>query len=98
MIEDQLLQGDRIEDHELHYYSKEGWIYLEGCLPSRTQHEILISMIQDVLGFKNIVDHIKIDRQLWEQQKYSRQNDEPGQSWKEHDAFSFQTPAENQNR
>jgi DnaK suppressor protein len=83
MIEDQLLQDDRIEDQELHYYSKEGWIYLEGCLPSRSQHEILISMIQDVLGFKDIVDHIKIDRQLWEQQKYTRQSDEPGQSWKE---------------
>jgi osmotically-inducible protein OsmY len=66
MIEEQLNLDDRIETDELIVYSEDGWVYLEGCLPGRTQHEFLMGIVQDVLGFKDIVDQVQIDRQLWE--------------------------------
>jgi DnaK suppressor protein len=74
MVEDALIRDGRIDDSELHFYSKEKTIYLEGALPGKIDHELLISLITDVLGFKDIVDRIKIDRQLWEQPGRSRVN------------------------
>jgi hypothetical protein len=71
MITDQLIRDGRVETQELKINVNKGWIYLEGLSPSQAKHEILISIIQDVLGFKNIVDSIRIDRQLWEQQRYA---------------------------
>ncbi len=72
MIRGHLIRDDRIDTNELTITSKDAWIYIDGSLPSESEHEMLISIIQDTLGFKNIVDHIKIDRQLWEQRKYAR--------------------------
>jgi len=89
MIEEQLDVDDRIETDELIVYSEDGWVYLEGCLPGRTQHEVLMGIVQDVLGFKDIVDQVQIDRQLWERQKYTKQGlNTPFQQWKENTMHS----------
>ncbi len=80
MIKDELIRDGRIEVEELYIYSKEKTVYLEGALPGKTEHEILLSLIIDTLGFKDVVDHIKIDRQLWEQPGKSRANTEDGQT------------------
>jgi RNA polymerase-binding transcription factor DksA len=73
MVEDALIRDGRIDDSELHIYSKEKTIYLEGALPGKIDHELLLSLITDVLGFKDVIDHIRIDRQLWEQPGKSRE-------------------------
>jgi DnaK suppressor protein len=78
MIMDQLIRDGRVETQELKIEVNKGRIHLEGLLPSQAKHEILMSIIQDVLGFKDIVDSIRIDRQLWEQQQYA-----PGKEKKE---------------
>jgi RNA polymerase-binding protein DksA len=84
MIEEQLDLDDRVETDELIVYSEDGWVYLEGCLPAGTQHEILMGIVQDILGFRDIVDQVQIDRQLWERQKYTKQGgNTPFQQWKE---------------
>jgi len=84
MIEEQLDLDDRVETDELIVYSEDGWVYLEGFLPGRTQHELLMGIVQDILGFKDIVDQVQIDRQLWERQKYAKQGENtPLQQWKE---------------
>jgi hypothetical protein len=41
-------------------------VYLNGALPSDSKHEILLEIISDTLGFDDIVDTLKIDRQPWE--------------------------------
>jgi hypothetical protein len=42
-----------------------------------------MSIIQDVLGFKDVVDSIRIDRQLWEQQQYAPGTDKKERTEKE---------------
>ncbi len=83
MIADELIRDGRIDDSELHIHSNEGTVYLEGLLPGKTEHELLISLIADTLGFKEIADRIKIDRQLWEQPGRNQVKTEEAQSWKE---------------
>jgi hypothetical protein len=38
-------------------------------LPANLKHEILLEIINDTLGFDEIVDNIKIDRQPWERRE-----------------------------
>jgi len=44
----------------------DGVVYLEGVLLSETEHEILLEVVEDTLGFDEVVDNLKIDRQAWE--------------------------------
>ncbi|MFO8082863.1 MAG: TraR/DksA C4-type zinc finger protein [Desulfobacterales bacterium] len=95
MIKDELVLDGRIETQELKISASEGRIYLKGLLPSKNKHEILISTIQDVLGFKNIVDQVRIDRQLWEQRKFNRgvQTEEISEKEKKMESEGGQTDA-----
>jgi DnaK suppressor protein len=83
MITDQLIRDGRVETQELKISVNKGRIHLEGLLPSQAKHENLMSIIQDVLGFKDVVDSIRIDRQLWEQQQYAPGTDKKERTEKE---------------
>jgi DnaK suppressor protein len=61
-----LQEDGRVEMEELNISCEEGVVYLDGVLPSRTQHEILLEIVNDVLDFNEIVENITIDRQPWE--------------------------------
>jgi hypothetical protein len=41
-------------------------VTLGGSLPSETKHRILVQILKDNLGVRNLVDRVSIDRQLWE--------------------------------
>jgi DnaK suppressor protein len=66
LIEDALQEDGRVEMEELDITCEDGVVFLNGVLPAQSKHEILIEIIHDTLDFKEIVDHITIDRQPWE--------------------------------
>jgi DnaK suppressor protein len=66
IIQDTLLQDGRVEMEELEIACEDGVVYLNGVLPSNSEHEILLEIINDKLDFDETVDNIKIDRQPWE--------------------------------
>ncbi len=66
MIEDELRQDGTVEIQDLVVTSENGVIRLDGVLPSPTEHEFLIRIVQDVLGFHDYTDNILIDRVAWE--------------------------------
>jgi DnaK suppressor protein len=66
VILDKLQEDGRIDLEELDISSRHGKIYLEGALPSREEHHILLDLVEDVLDMHNVVDHIVIDPTLWE--------------------------------
>ncbi len=41
-------------------------IYLRGFLPSEAKRDLLLQILQDTLGFQDIIDEILIDPLLWE--------------------------------
>lgn len=41
---------------------------LDGALPSRAQHSILLQFITDVLGFQEVVDRIEVDQLAWQRE------------------------------
>ncbi|MFP3983157.1 MAG: TraR/DksA C4-type zinc finger protein [Desulfurivibrionaceae bacterium] len=64
-IWDELQEDGRVELDELEITCKNGVIYLAGVLPGKEMHYILLGIIEDTLGFKDVVDEININRQLW---------------------------------
>jgi len=69
IIQDALREDGRVEMEELDITCEDGVVYLNGALPSVSKHEILLEIINDTLGFDDIVDEIKIDRQPWERRE-----------------------------
>jgi len=71
IIQDALQRDGRVEMEELDITCEDGVVYLNGVLPGNLKHEILLEIINDTLGFDDIVDDIKIDRQPWERRERS---------------------------
>ena len=64
-------------------------IYLRGFLPSEAKRQILLQIIQDTLGFQDVVDEILIDPLLWE-----RKDRTPGEKPDETEVESVLAAAE----
>ena len=69
IIQDALQRDGRVEMEELDITCEDGVVYLNGALPGNLKHEILLEIISDTLGFDDIVDNVKIDRQPWERRE-----------------------------
>jgi DnaK suppressor protein len=68
MTWDELREDGRVDLQELEISFEEGVIHLEGALPNREEHSILLEIIDDTLGFREVVDHLDIDPTLWERE------------------------------
>jgi DnaK suppressor protein len=68
VIWDELREDGRVDLEELEISCADGVIYLEGTLPSREKHEILLEIVEDVLGFHEVIEHLDIDPVLWERE------------------------------
>jgi hypothetical protein len=58
---------------ELHVICRKGVIYLSGKVPSEAEHQILLHTLTDVLGFKEIVDHLDVEELLWQTERRARE-------------------------
>lgn len=72
-IREHLKEDGRVDREELHFACRKGVVYLSGKLPSEAEHQILLHTLTDVLGFKEIVDHLDIAELLWESARRARE-------------------------
>jgi hypothetical protein len=56
----------RIDLEELRLWCRDGVVHLAGVLPSAAEHAMLRRVVEDVLGFRDVVDRIRIDETPWE--------------------------------
>lgn len=83
-ILEHLKEDGRIDMEELRVLTRKGVVYLTGALPSEAEHQILLQTLTDVLGFKEIVDHIEIEELLWENERRTREKPPEEQpSWED---------------
>lgn len=67
ILEDLRYRGE-VDLQELEVCCRKDVIYLEGVVPSKAEHDILIQILTDVMGFRSVVDHLRIDEVLWERE------------------------------
>jgi len=72
-IREHLKEDGRIDLEELHVVCRKGVVYLSGVLPSEAEHEILLQTLTDVMGLKEIVDHLEIEDLLWQTERRTRE-------------------------
>jgi len=83
-ILEHLMEDGRIDMEELRVVARRGVVHLTGALPSEAEHQILLHTLTDVLGFKEIVDHIEIEKLLWENERRAREKPlEEQPSWED---------------
>jgi DnaK suppressor protein len=69
----ELIREDkRIETQELQIGAQNGIIYLEGALPSEPERQILLNVLTDVAGIRDIVDHLEIQPLAWQRSDRSK--------------------------
>lgn len=68
---------DRVDAEELQIQAHNGVIYLEGALPSEPEHQILLNILTDIAGIRDIVDHLEIEPLAWERAERSKEEN-PG--------------------
>lgn len=68
IVMEQIENDGRIDTDELNIFLRDGVLYLEGVIAGVPEHQILMRILTDVLGFSSIVDHLTIDEVLWERE------------------------------
>ena len=83
-IREHIKEDGRVDMQELHVLCRKGIVYLSGKIPSETERQILLHTVTDVLGFKEIVDHLDVEELLWQTERRARENvPEVTQRWED---------------
>ena len=69
MIREQVQEDGRVEMDDLHITCRGGVVHLQGNLPNESQHRILLLLVTHLVGLEEIVDQVRVEELLWEQEK-----------------------------
>lgn len=72
-IREHLKEDGRVDMQELHFACRKGVVRLSGKLPNEAEHQILLHILTDVLGFAEIVDHLDIEELLWQRERRAQE-------------------------
>ena len=65
----ELIREDgQVDTEELQISTRNGVVFLEGAVPSETEHEMLLNILTDVAGVREIKDKLEIQRLPWERE------------------------------
>lgn len=83
-INEHLKEDGRLDTAEMRVAVRRGVVFLTGILPSETEHQIVRQIVTDVLGLKEVVDHIQLEQLVWlREARLNETAPEANQSWKE---------------
>ena len=68
VILEHLRDDSRLDLEELEIFCRKGVVYLEGSVPSESEHQILLKTLTDIMGFGAIIDHLQINELIWERE------------------------------
>ena len=73
LIGEAVEDDERIDHEELRISCRHGVVRLDGVLPSDAERSIVRRIVEDVLGFHDVVDHLRIDEVPWERAERSKE-------------------------
>jgi len=77
-VYERLHSDERIETDELKIAIRKGVLYLDGAVPGELEHEIIIQLLTDVLGFSAIVDRLETNELIIEESEYEERSTRTG--------------------
>ncbi len=76
LVYERLQSDERIETEELRISFRKGVIFLDGAVDTETEHEIILQILTDSMGFSAIVDRIGVNDLIMERDEFA--GDSPG--------------------
>ena len=73
VIREHLKDDGRIDTEELRIVCRKGVVHLSGALPSEAEHQILLQIVTDVIGLKEVVDRMQVEELLWERESRTKE-------------------------
>jgi DnaK suppressor protein len=77
LINEQIEKDGNIDTEELRISIRNGVVYLEGTIPGEPEHQILMQIMTDVLGFTSIVDHLTLNEVVFEREDRTPGKEKP---------------------
>jgi DnaK suppressor protein len=71
-LREQIRADPRIDAEELRIVCRHGVVYLDGSLPSEVEHQMVLKSVQDVAGFQEVVDHVRVEALAWQREDRTR--------------------------
>src|SRR5208283_4529393 len=71
LIYERLQTDERIETEDLKISLKKGVLFLDGTLESEAEHELIVQVLTDSMGFSAIIDRIRINDLLIERDDFT---------------------------
>ena len=72
-IREHLKEDGRVDAEELRIFCRDGVVHLSGVLPSEPEHQILLQIVTDVLGLKEVVDRIQLEELVWQRESRTKE-------------------------
>ncbi len=69
-IIERLQSDERIDTDELKIAVRKGVIYLDGTVPGEVEHDIIVQILTDLMGFSAVVDRIDVNDLILGQEDY----------------------------
>jgi RNA polymerase-binding transcription factor DksA len=66
LLREAVRADERIDDEELTISCRKGVVHLAGALPSHVERVLLRRVVQDVVGFRDVVERLRIDPTPWQ--------------------------------
>jgi len=66
MIYERLGKEGRLDVEELQISVRKGVLYLEGALPGESEHQIVLRILTEEMGFAAVVDRLVVSDVMWE--------------------------------
>ncbi len=68
-VREHLAADNRLDLEELRIVCRHGVVYLDGEMPSSTEHQILLHTVTDVMGLTEVVDRLRIRQEPWQREE-----------------------------
>ena len=68
MIYERLAKEDLVDLEELRIAVRKGVLYLEGALPGEPEHQVLLRILTEEMGFGAVVDRLNVSDVNWERE------------------------------
>lgn len=72
LLRERVREDGRVDLEELRIVCRHGVVHLDGFLPSEGERRILLQIVTDVGGFRDVDDRIRIKEVLWEREDRAR--------------------------
>jgi DnaK suppressor protein len=81
-LREMVKEDGRVDTDELRLVARRGVVYVDGAVPSEGERQVLLKLLTDVAGVREILDRVQVSSLLWARADRDRQREESVDLWR----------------